>query len=222
LVPPIQQLEWVRPPQQARSQHTLERILDAAEALISERGADGTTVAEVARIAESSVGSFYARFPDKDALLRCIAERFYQQAVDTVESVLAPERWDGYTPREIVESAVAFLIQIFHQKRRLIRAVAIRAVDDEALGQLGQRLGDVVTSHMVALLERRGELGTHEDPEAAVRLSVWMVLSAFHARCMYADDAPLPVREDRLAGEVSDMCLSYLGLSKGANSDVES
>ena len=58
-------LHWVRPPQQARSQETLNRLLDAAEQLVAEKGFDDTPVAEVARRAGSSVGAFYSRFREK-------------------------------------------------------------------------------------------------------------------------------------------------------------
>jgi hypothetical protein len=37
-------LEWVRPPQQQRSQQTFERILDAAESFIVENGVQALTV----------------------------------------------------------------------------------------------------------------------------------------------------------------------------------
>ena len=69
---PGSELRWIRPPQQARSQETLERLLDAAETLVAEKGFDDTPVAEVARRAGSSVGAFYTRFPDKDALLHAL------------------------------------------------------------------------------------------------------------------------------------------------------
>jgi AcrR family transcriptional regulator len=208
----IQQLEWVNPPRQARSAQTLERIIGAAEQLIAERGAEKTTVAEVARRAESSVGAFYARFPDKEALVRCVAEQFYHQAVDTVESVLEPSRWDDYAVRELVESAVAFLVRIFYEKRRLIRAATIRAANDEGLGALGERLGDVVAEHMIALLRHRGEVVKHAEPEQAIRFAVWLVMSAFHARCLYPEQTATPVPEAQLSREVAEMCLKYLGL----------
>ena len=63
------ELRWIRPPQQARSQETLGRILDAAEALVAEKGFDDTPISEIVQRAGSSVGAFYTRFPAKDALL---------------------------------------------------------------------------------------------------------------------------------------------------------
>jgi len=212
LTPRIQELEWVKPPLQTRSAQTLERILEAAEELIAEGGAEKTTVAEVARRANSSVGALYARFADKEALLRTVAERFYLQAVDTVEAVLEPSRWDDYSVRELVESAVAFLVKIFYQKRRLIRAATLRASNDESLNALGERLGDVVAQHLIEVLRHRGETAGHRNPDQAIHLCVWLVMSAFHARCLYSDDSSAPLPEAALVREVTDMCLKYLEL----------
>src|SRR4030095_13323410 len=86
-------LRWVRPPQQRRSQQTLDRILDAAEALVAEKGFDDTPVAEIARRAGASVGAFYSRFPAKDALLGALNDRFVAQAVATADAALDPARW---------------------------------------------------------------------------------------------------------------------------------
>src|SRR5206468_8661548 len=88
-------LHWVKPPQQARSQKTLERLLDAAEELIAEHGVASVTVSEVVRRAESSVGAFYARFPDKDALLATLHERSCVEALATAELALDSKRWES-------------------------------------------------------------------------------------------------------------------------------
>ena len=59
-----------KPPRQRRSHESLERILDAAESLIRERGFDTMTIAEVVQRSGSSVGSLYARFNNKLGLLQ--------------------------------------------------------------------------------------------------------------------------------------------------------
>src|SRR5258707_10246781 len=125
-------LRWVRPPLQARSQQTLDRLLDAAEALVSQRGFDDTPVAEIARRAGSSVGSFYSRFADKDALLGALNERFLAQAVATADAALHPPRWQRTTIEEIAAAVVRFLVPIHPEQRRLPRAIAPRLrVDPE-------------------------------------------------------------------------------------------
>ena len=61
-------LTWIDRPQQDRSRKTLERLLDATEEIIRARGIDAVTIPAVVQAAQSSVGSFYARFPTKAAL----------------------------------------------------------------------------------------------------------------------------------------------------------
>src|SRR6476661_5441098 len=62
--PAAGQAREVRAPLQERSQQSLERMLDAAEALIYERGFDELTVGDLVQRSRTSVGSFYARFED--------------------------------------------------------------------------------------------------------------------------------------------------------------
>ena len=92
---PKPDLHWIRPPRQARSQETLDRILDAAEALVAEKGFEDSPVSEIVQRAESSVGAFYARFHDKEGLLHALYERYYEEAVATTDATLAPDRWEG-------------------------------------------------------------------------------------------------------------------------------
>ena len=52
----------------------MERLLDAAEEQICAVGIESFTVADVVARAELSVGAFYARFPDKRALLHAVQD----------------------------------------------------------------------------------------------------------------------------------------------------
>jgi AcrR family transcriptional regulator len=206
------QLEWVKPPLQARSARTLGRILDSAEVLIAERGADGTTVAEVARRARSSVGAFYARFPDKEALLRCVFERFMEQAVATADAVLQPDRWDGVALERLLETSIAFTVRVFRERRALIAAFAVRAAADPQYGALGVRIGLLIVDRMHALLARRGHLARHPAPREAIGFAVWLLLSALEARCLYVPPDEPPGFEAQIAPQMARMCVSYLGL----------
>src|SRR5687768_6072455 len=112
----LPRLEWVRPPRQERSQKTLERILDAAELLFGKKGYERTSVAEICAAAGSSVGAFYARFPDKQALLHQMHERFCEQAIATAEAVLEPSRWRGVATTEFLRASLGFLVAIFRER----------------------------------------------------------------------------------------------------------
>jgi AcrR family transcriptional regulator len=206
------QLEWVRPPRQARSQQTLDRLLDAAEAIIDEKGLDKATVAEIARRADSSVGAFYTRFSDKEGLLRCVLERFTEQAVATAEAVLEPARWVDVSTREALESMVLFMLGILQARRRLIVALLVRAAQDPSVSALGQRLHERITEYMHALIAHRGHAVSHPDPDVAVRLAVWMVLSAMESRVIYSDGGTVDLDDETVAAQIAQMVVSYVGI----------
>jgi AcrR family transcriptional regulator len=206
------ELEWVHPPRQARSQQTLERLLEAAEELLSERGPDGFTVQEVARRAGSSVGSFYSRFPDKEALLRCLFQRFYEQATATIDAALAPGRWEGTPAPDLVGSAMAFLVRTCRDKRQLILALTVRAVKDPALGSYGVRIGQRMALRVAELLHARREPLRHPDPDQAIMFLIWLVLSALDARAIGSAHGAEVIPDWQVAEELTRLAVTYLGL----------
>lgn len=209
-------LEWVRTPQQARSQATLERLLDAAEHLIETRGVSGLTISAIVKRARSSVGAFYARFGDKESLLRCLFERFYEQAQATAGAALDPARWGQASLREILETTVAFTAQTFRERRQLIAAIETAAAGDRELLVPTQALGDGIVERLIELAEHRGEVFAHPAPERAVRLCVWMVLSALGSWSLAgADPGAPPGDPQRFAAEVTDMMVRHLFSSRG-------
>eukprot|EP01037_Dinobryon_pediforme_P011236 gene11236-11321_t len=62
-------------PQQARSQRKRDRILDAAQRLIHERGYGAITIADVARRAAVGKQTVYQMFAHKEAILFALCER---------------------------------------------------------------------------------------------------------------------------------------------------
>jgi AcrR family transcriptional regulator len=209
------ELQWVRPPRQARSQETLDRILDAAEALVADKGFDDTPVSEIVLRAGSSVGAFYARFHDKQGLLNALYERFSEEALVTADVALDPQRWRGVTLPEIVRTALRFLVEIFSQRRGLMRAFVVRNHRHPELQARQQRLSQHVIERLSALvLARRHEL-SHPDPERAARFGLVMVLSSLESTLLFGEmrAAMLTLSDDTLAEELSRAYLAYLGVS---------
>lgn len=213
------ELEWVRPPQQARSQQTLERLLDAAEALIDEGGLDSATVAQIAKRAGSSVGSFYARFADRDALVHCVFERFHEQAMATARVVLTPGRWAGVDIGQALESMLLFMLRVLRERQQLIVALLVHAAYDPELSALGERLHQYITEYLNDMIEERDETVDHPNPEMAVGLCVWMVLSSLEIRFLYSTGGAVGREpDDVIAAEMARMCVRYLGLDSAHRS----
>src|SRR5437868_12507894 len=64
------------PATQARSQQTVDAILDAAESLLRQGGLQACVVPDVAKAARRGVGSVYRRCGDKEQLLKAVLRRY--------------------------------------------------------------------------------------------------------------------------------------------------
>lgn len=207
-------LRWVRPPRQARSQETLDRILDAAEALVAEKGFGDATVAEIARRAESSVGAFYARFKDKEGLLYALYERYFEQATATADAALDPRRWDGAGVEAILRSVVPFLVEVYRERAGLIRAFVRRNHTDDAFRARQERLSHYVSERLSALLiARAGEIA-HPDPARAASFGLAMTVSTIESVVLFGEmrSNALALSDAELSTELTRAFLAYLGV----------
>jgi AcrR family transcriptional regulator len=98
-----------RAPSQKRSQERVERMLQAASALISEGGSDAMRMGEVAERAGVSIGSLYQYFPDKGAIIRTLAERYNAEGRACISDGLA-----GVRDRQGLVEAFGELIDVYY------------------------------------------------------------------------------------------------------------
>ena len=90
--------KYMEMPKQARSQETLEKIMRACDALLTEKTIEQISMQEIAKEAGVSVGNLYNRFKDRDALIKHVIARhqlaFRQSLVDQLkeESMTLEER----------------------------------------------------------------------------------------------------------------------------------
>lgn len=68
---------------------TRKRIMDAAEALVLDRGFAGTTVDDVVAAAEVTKGAFFHHFPSKHALAAALMDRYVELDVGHLEDTMA-------------------------------------------------------------------------------------------------------------------------------------
>lgn len=210
----FEQMRWVRPPRQSRSQESLERILDAAEEIITEKGFEQATVAEIARRANSSVGAFYGRFREKEDLFRCLLDRFCEEALATAAEVLRPERWSGHSVRQILAETVPFLVAVCCQKRGLMRAFIVQGTKDPEFARRFVPLRISMADHLRAVLlaeEHQHEV-RHPDPEFAILLGLKMLLCTLDMMTLYESVAwgDMAPGQEKFSNELSRVVYSYL------------
>src|ERR1700722_3701649 len=94
-------------PQQERSRARQRALLDAAEEILGEVGADGLKMREVARRANLPIASVYHYFPSAPALIRTLVERMLDELrAILVQGVLGAE---GASPSETEHALVAVI-----------------------------------------------------------------------------------------------------------------
>src|SRR5689334_5487336 len=98
-----------RAPAQQRSRERQERILQAARELIAETGSDRVRMNEVAERAGISIGSLYQYFPDKQAIVRTLAEHYTAETYRCVEMALV-----GVQDIDGLLAAYATLVDQYH------------------------------------------------------------------------------------------------------------
>lgn len=205
----------------------MERILDAAEEVVTRKGFENATVSEIVRRARSSVGAFYARFRDKDSLLNLLHERFFEEAMATSDAALDPAAWQGANIAEILSELIPFLVRTYREREGLIRAFIIRGVLDDSFAQSACQLYQHMSQRLsVLLLERQHEIA-HPEPKLAIELGFRLVASLLDQGALASNIETLTgsLDDDVLAGQLIRAYLCYLGieppldllLSRGTN-----
>ena len=207
-------LAWVRPPQQQRSQQTFERILDAAEGFIVENGVQALTVSAVVARASSSVGAFYARFPDKGALLSTLHQRDCEAALATTDAALDPERWSGIELPQAIEQITRFCVRLFSERQKLLLGFLGLASEDVQFARRRAWVSDQVANRLHQFLLTRAEDVAHFDLKLAARMTVRLIFGSLEAEVglRSATGSIEPIEDDRLALELSRAILGYLGV----------
>lgn len=207
-------LESVLRPKQARSEETLRRLLDAAEALIVEKGLADASIPEIVRRAGSSVGGFYARFRDKNGLLRALEERFFVELDGRLEAISDPARWSAAPITAIVGACADELVSVVSARRNLITTFLYRGVQDPEFRRDALRFRQKVATRLGALLlPRRAEI-RHPAPELAIDLGVQSAMALMLQHVLYGETrvAGRVLPRAELVREVSRAFLAYLGV----------
>jgi AcrR family transcriptional regulator len=207
-------LRTVSGPKQARSERTLQRLLDAAEMLIKEKGHAAVSIPEIARRAGSSVGGFYARFRDKDELLRALEERHFLELSQRLETLADARRWQNAPTSHIVEAAVAELVNSTRERRHMIAAFLVRAIEDPLIRAGGLRFRRTVEERISALLlTRRAEM-SHPDPALAIDLGIQTAFALMQQHVLIEETriGGKVLTDEELRRELATMFLRYVGI----------
>jgi AcrR family transcriptional regulator len=194
-----------RRPRQARGQEKFNKILDAADALVAEKGtADNLSLYDIAEKADVAVGSVYHFFPSNHAVLVALIERYDLQFEALVEDTMDASsitEWRDVLwqqterSRKYINETPGALIMILGSGQTW----ATRLADAE---------GDIaIAASMVAAIQRFYTLPVSPEPQQLVFNAI-RILEALWATSYLRDG----IVTDEYARETHKAMCAYLAL----------
>ena len=170
----------------AKGLRTMRRLLDAATVAFGSFGYHAARVDDIVEIAETSHGTFYRYFRDKEDVLRTLV----------TESLTRPEFFPTFSARELpldweaLREWVGQISLIWHRAAPLFPAATQLASSDRRLRSEVRRALKGLSTNLGRLIVRSGG-AEGVDPDVA-GMAMWGMVDRFHSLRQITGD---PVRE---------------------------
>lgn len=182
----------------------VERIIAAGQTVLMRDGYEKASTNRIADQASISPGSLYQYFPDKEAILSAVIDRYAADLSTQLTAVLA-DRLDEPGPA-LVRAALTGLVDVLTENVEFLRLV----VDVLPRNQLGswttaleQRIGDLVTAYLSI---NRSQTSL-TDPATSAWILVRMVE---HLSIQYVLERP-DISRETFIDKLVALTLGYVG-----------
>jgi len=191
-------------PSQARSQFTVDAILDAAAQVFETHGYKAGTTNRIAERAGVSIGSLYEYFPNKDSIVVALSERELEREREEILNLLMESEDDDIAAvlRRFVEAVVGF-----HARSPMLHRILFDEADHPPDAHACVlRFEESLAHALEDLLRRRGV--DVEDADLAAHIVLQTTESLAHrfvVRRIHDLD------QDAFVNEVTKLLSRYLG-----------
>lgn len=193
-----------RQPQQARAIERVNKILEAADKLFAEVGYEGATTNAIAARANTSIGSLYRFFPDKEAILKALAASYVEQLLEVFAQVHTPEAVDW--PLEVYIDQVMNVFDKFIEVHPGYRVVFVKSVgaSPELEGMDGNLCREIAAGLAEFYMLRVPDL--QKEKSELIALVVVEVVRNLRRLSLTRDKQ----FQHQVAGEIKKILLAYL------------
>lgn len=168
---------WILPLSQKRSQVMCERLLDAANCVFAEKGFGAAKISDIAEAAGSSVGIFYKRFSDKEALFYVLQHRHLKKSEHQIDQMVANPDFD-LTTHDVLYHFVGSSVKYILREAGFERALVEMSLRDNEVWKAQSRHNRYVSDRLVDYLVARGELrDVDEDLRKRAHFAVRIIFS---------------------------------------------
>ncbi|WP_406691011.1 helix-turn-helix domain-containing protein [Saccharopolyspora sp. ID03-671] len=192
----------------ADARRNRDRIISAAQAVFTERGTE-VPMEEVARSAGVGVGTLYRRFPDRDSLIRAVAQDAFATVLEDTRATIEqePDAWTALSQimhRGLALRTVVRLTVLSSRARALINADPnTEAVNKQFLQLVGDlvrraqadgKLRDDISTGDIAVLSGLALQGMQALPEELRSLAPARYIAVLLDGLRAENSRPLPGR----------------------------
>ncbi|WP_369638996.1 TetR/AcrR family transcriptional regulator [Nocardia sp. JMUB6875] len=192
-----------RTPQQDRSRAMVARIVDAGQRVLITHGYDGASTNRIAAEADISPGSLYQYFPNKDAVVAAVIERYTRDVTELVRAKVLSNI--GRPPEVSVPETISDLMDALGNDRELLRAVVEQTPRLSADGPVAAFEQQIAELARVTLSMGRYPVPEEVDADAAA----WMLVRVVeHLTIRYLLDGP-PIPRERFLADITRLILNF-------------
>lgn len=199
-------------PGQVRSKDALNRLLAAGETLLAGNAFEESSVADIASLASSSVGTFYRVLGDKDTLSKLLLQRFFLKLIATVEELTQLPQWQTKTLQDFVLAMVSCFVGIYSGRAGVLRALILRASRDADFRDRVHGLNEFVAQQVVEVIQNHRQEVHHPKPRKAMQAAVHILLGALNQHTLTGNLGHLSAKE--LIEELARLFVTYLDIHK--------
>lgn len=203
----------IQPPKQERSRRTESNILQATRELLKTKNLADIAISEITSRAGASVGSFYARFPDKIALLLALQEQAMFDVRTNLSKKLDPGNWADASLATTVLEMIQSLVEVPGRHIPVFKAAFFGALHDPLLAQRVTEITEFKVELMTALvLSKKHEIRVANARAVAVSGARMIESVLQHRRIRgYVEAVEFIIPDAQLCPDLTRMYLSYLG-----------
>lgn len=199
---------FIRPAYQERSRKQRDRLLKAGERVFAQSGFWQAHITEIAKRAGCSVGSFYRRFPDKEALFFALQADMAARAEVNIARFFADPSRSDESVQEVIRRLVHNTLRTMKGIEGYYRALFELSLRGHNVWPLMRQLECIEADLLVALLRSRGV-----DVETVTQANTHLMIRMMHGQIISVllhGPGPFGVDDPQLQDELAAMVLRYL------------
>lgn len=179
----------------------VERIVHAGSAVLIQHGFDGATTNRIAGVAGISPGSLYQYFPNKEAIIAEVIDRYADQIHTRVTTHLT-EHIGNPDESEFFRETLGVLLDAMDEQPELLKAMiehTPRLGIGDKIAAFERRVGELAVAHM----------RLRAQPLGRAKTRIWLQVRVVeHLAIRYLLDRP-PIDREEFLDELSALVLNY-------------